>query len=53
MIDQNYWKVVNKFGGGYPRPYSEFIYQTHSNKPVIQAQTVEIGEDFDTFDLRK
>jgi len=26
MIDANYWKVVSNWGGGYPRPYSEFIY---------------------------
>ena len=26
LIDQNYWKVVNRWGGGYPRPYAEFIY---------------------------
>lgn len=28
LIDQKYWKVVSEWGGGYPWPYSEFIYQS-------------------------
>lgn len=53
-IDANYWKVVSNWGGGYPWPYSEFIYHTQYQRRIVkqdQNKFIEMGEDFDTYDL--
>lgn len=55
LIDANFWRVIDEWGGGYPRPLVEFAHGsgiTRVQPKTNQGMFVEIGEDFDTYDLR-